>query len=105
MLGLIDTATIYTEDANGVFTVVATEGLRCRRAHVNAQPASSGAERADLAAIRDFIWSPDYLMPEHCQIEMDGIRWNVVGGTFKALRGPSGNIVYRQCDVTRAIDG
>ena len=88
-----------------MFTTVARADLRCRRAHVNAQPATSGAERADLAAIRDLIWEPDYLMPEHCRIVMDGVAWNPVSGTFRALRGPSGAVTYRQCDIVRAVDG
>lgn len=107
MIGLIDTATVYTEDANGVFTVVAADGLRCRRAHVNSQPATSGAERADLAAIRNLIWQPDVYLPEHCQIRFSDSPeiWNPVGGSFKALSGPSGALTYRCCDIVRAVNG
>jgi len=106
VIGLIDTADVYIQNASGVYATLAQAGLRCRLAHVNTQAASSGVERAELAALRNLIWDPGYVMPEAAQLVAgDGGRWNVQAGTLKALRGPSGTITYRQCDVVRAADG
>jgi hypothetical protein len=101
MLGLDQTATVYTEGAGGNHTTVARSGLRCRLAHVNRQPAATSAERAELAALRNMLWEPGYVLPETAQVEVDGVRWNPIPGTFGALRGPSSAVVYRRCDLIR----
>ena len=106
MLALIDKATIYTRAAlRGRFTVVARSGLRCRLAHVNQRPAATGAERAELAAMRNLIFEPGFHMPEQCQIDINGVKWNPRAGTFGAFSGPTGAILYRKVDVVRATDG
>lgn len=102
MIGLDQTAIVYTEaPVTGAFTVVAKSGLRCRLAHVRG--GGSQPERAELAALRNMLWEPDYVLPETAQVEVDGIRWNPVPGTFGAMRGPSGTVLYRRCDVVRAL--
>jgi len=104
MLGLIDRATVYTPDpTTGRFTVVATSGLRCRLAHVSGEAGASRLERAELAALRNLIWEPGYVMPEEARVLIDGVTYALTPGTYKALRGPSGAITrYRQCDAVRA---
>jgi hypothetical protein len=77
-------------------------GLRCRLAHVQIQPARTAPDRAELAAMRTLIWEPGYVLPETAQVEVEGIRWNPVAGTFGAMRGPTGAVAYRRADVRRA---
>jgi hypothetical protein len=106
VIGLIDVMTVYTQDAvTGRYTVVDETAVPCRLAHFRSQPGASGVERAELAATRNLIWTPGYVMPEGAQIDVGGVRWNTVVGTYKAMRGPSGAVTYRQCDALRAIDG
>ena len=102
MIGLDMVGDVYTETpATGAYTTVERSGLRCRLAHVNQQPAATGADRAELAAIRNLLWEPGYEMPETAQVDVAGVRWNVVPGTFGAYRGPTGAVVYRRCDLVR----
>lgn len=102
MIGLRDSATVYGEDAGtGAYTTVVQAALACRLAHVNVNPGQTGAERSELAALRRLLWDPSYVMPETAQIEVSGIRWGPVAGTFAAMRGPSGQVSYRACDVVR----
>lgn len=102
MLGLDQVAVVYTVTAaTGLYTTVATTGLRCRLAHIDNRPAATAPDRAELAAIRNMLWEPSYVMPEQAQVEVAGIRWNPVPGTFGAFRGPSGAVVYRRCDLVR----
>ena len=54
-------------------------------------------------AHRRLLWQEDYTMPETAQVEVDGKRWNVLAGTFGKLRGPSGAVVYRRCEVVSAL--
>ncbi len=102
MIGLVDTAVVYTPTATG-YTDVANAALPCRLALVATDTAATGQDRTELASTRRLLWGPDYLMPENAQIEVDGERWNVRPGTLAAVRGPSGNVVYRRCEVTRAV--
>lgn len=102
MIGLDQTATIYTEHAStGLYSVVDRSDLACRLVHVDIGGAQSGGARAELAALRSMLFEPDYVMPETAQVEVSGIRWQPVAGTFGAFRGPSGTVEYRRCDVVR----
>lgn len=104
MIGLLDTAVVYTRDAaTGAFSTVAQSALACRLAHVNQQPGATGDQRAELAAMRNLLWDPSYVMPELCQVEVnaDGVRWQPEKGTFGAFRGPMGTVIYRRCDLRR----
>lgn len=102
MLGLDQLATVFTETvATGLYQTVEKSNLKCRLAHVNMRPAPGGNERAELAAIRDMMFDPDYVMPENCQLDVDGVRWQPVAGSFGAFRGPSGRVTYRRCDLMR----
>lgn len=105
MIGLNQRAVVYLPDAvTGRFTTVGHADLPCRLAHIGRQPAATGAERVELAALRNLIWSPEYDMPEGAQVLVDGARYNVVAGTVGALRGPTGAVLYRRCDATRAVN-
>lgn len=105
MIGLIDTVDIMTEGATGLSTVPLVSGLRCRLAH-QAVGGATGNERAELSQMRRMIWDATPVLPEAIQIvASDGTRYNALTGTFRALRGPSGTILYRSCDVVRAVDG
>jgi hypothetical protein len=102
VIGLDQRSTVYSENAaTGLYDTVAKADLKCRLAHVNTRPAASGNERAELAAIRNMLFDPSYVMTENVQVLVDGVRWQPVPGTFGALRGPSGRVVYRRCDVVR----
>lgn len=97
------TADVYTEGATGAYTVLAQAGLPCRLGMVGTSGATSAPERAELVAMRRLLWCPDYAMPERCQVEVDGQRWNPVPGTFAAPTWPGrGAVVYRSCDLVRA---
>lgn len=95
------TASVYTEDVTGAFTVLAKAGLACRLGQVSASGAAGAAERAELVATRRLIWSAAYAMPERCQVEIDGQRWNVVHGSLAAPT-VRGQMAYRACDLVRA---
>lgn len=102
MIGLDQLATVFIENpTTGLYDTLAKARLDCRLAHVNVQPATGGNERAELAALRDMLFDPNYVMPENCQVDVDGVRWQPVVGTFGAFRGPSSQTVYRRCDVVR----
>lgn len=102
ILGLIDTATVYTEGSSGTFDTSVKTGLHCRLAHISGR-GGNVQDRAELLALRQLLWEPSYVMAETVQIEVngDGVRWNAVHGTFGALRGPSGAVMYRRADLVR----
>jgi hypothetical protein len=110
--GFDQRATIYGRNTGtGRYTDLLKADLACRLAHVNRQAGATGAQRAELAGLRTFLWDSAYSLPENAQIEVDGVtgpdgatpaRWNVRSGTLATLRGPSGQASYKQCDVTRA---
>lgn len=98
------TANIYTPNpTTGAYDVLAKSSLACRLAYTQtyAQRAT-GPERVELAQGRRLMWEEDYTMSEDAQIEVDGQRFNVRAGTLGQLRGPSGQVVYRRCDVIEA---
>jgi len=105
MLGLIGRANIYAPNPRGRSTVLIKTGLRCRRTQVDRRGGATGAQRAELAALRNFLWQSDYIMPASAQIEMDGLRWNIVPNTIGAPTGPAGTVHHRHCDIIRASDG
>lgn len=102
MIGLDQVAVVYVENpATGAYDSVANAALACRLLHLSLRAATSGSERAELAAIRTLIWDPSYVLPEEAQLVVDGVRWNTVPGSFAAHRGPAGQVTYRRCDVIR----
>lgn len=104
MFGLDQTAEVYTPNGtDGDFTVLAKSGLACRLAYIQQGGTDIGGERADIGSRRRLLWEEAYTMPDTAQIEMDSERWNVLVGTFGAVRGPNSTVVYRRCEVVRAI--
>ena len=103
MIGLIDSAAVYTADATGAFTVVVLAALPCRLALVSSDSGPTGDARSELASRRRLLWGPDYAMPEAVQLEVAGEKWNVEAGTLAAVRGVNGSVVYRRAEVVRAV--
>lgn len=102
MLGLVQVATVYGEGVSTFDQVLKTD-LACRLSHVNAERAGTLADRAELLATRRLLWGPEYVMPEGAQVDVDGIRWQIVAGTYAAMRGPNGQVVYRAADAVRQV--
>ena len=98
------TATVYVEDpATGAFTVLSRANLPCRLSTVSARNAASSGDRAELLALRSLLWPAAYDLPERCQIEIAGERWNPQIESFAAPTWPvTGAVVYRSVDVVRA---
>lgn len=104
-------ATIYTRTNNtGPYNNAVKTGLACRLDTVNVQPAATSASRADLAALRTFMWDVTYNLPDTgAQIEVTapahyaGQRWNIQAGTRRPAIPPGfdGPIAI-ECDVRRA---
>lgn len=102
MIGLIDSATVYTAAADtGAFTVEAKTSLACRLVQLPVTGATID-ERAELAKRRILLWDAGYVMPDNAQLLVSGERWNVVQGTATAPRGPYGTVAYRRAEVVRA---
>jgi hypothetical protein len=100
-IGLDQTATVYGTGASGRFDHVLRPELRCRVVHLRINSAPGGNERAELAQLRRFLWDPAYELPENTQVEVDGVRYKPVRGTFAALRGPAGKVTVRAADAVR----
>lgn len=104
MYGLDQTASVYTPNgADGDFDVLAKSGLVCRLAYIQQGGSDIGGEREDIGQRRRLLWAEAYTMPDTAQIEVEGQRWNVLAGTFGALRGPTSAVVYRRCEVVRVL--
>lgn len=104
MFGLDQTADVYTPNGtDGSFTTLAKSGLVCRLAYIQQGATTIGGEREDIGQRRRLLWAEEYTMPETAQVEVSGERWNVLAGSLGNLRGPSGAVVYRRCEVVRAI--
>jgi hypothetical protein len=100
---LTQTATIYGRGTGGGWTVVLRNNLPCRMLHINTQDVPTSAERDQLAASRRFIWSPDYALPQYCQIEVEGLRWNPTSNNaFETMRWTDGTDAYKRVRVVRA---
>lgn len=100
MIGLDQRATVYGEGSS-TFDQVLKANLPCRLAHVSARSAGNAAQRAELLSMRRLLWDPAYVMPEVAQIAIDGVRWQLVKGTFAAMRGPGGAVAFRAADAVR----
>lgn len=98
MYGLVDRATVYTENATtGIYNVVALTNLRCRLEHISG--GGSVADRAAFREIRHLVFDYSYVMPEDCEILIAGQRWNPIPGTFARLRGANSRKTLRAVDV------
>lgn len=93
-------ATVY-DDADDYSTVVQSN-LACRLVHLTTATATAAGDRAELMSIRDLLWDPAYVMPEGAQVDIGGVRWQTVRGTFGAPRR-RGVVAYRRCQVERVV--
>ncbi len=82
--------------------MLAKSGLACRLTNV---PTITRIERqivrAELAAEKILLFDPDYAMAEGVQIDVDGVRYQPIRGTFSVYRDWNGNNVYKRCDLLR----
>ena len=100
MLGLNETAVVYIPNAGtGAYTVVALAALRCRLANVRGEGKGAAEEREEVAQNRRLLWTAVYEMPNNAQIEIAGVRWNVIPRTYAELKGLGQVVHYRRCDV------
>ncbi len=104
-------ATVWARTSNtGPYNSAVKTGLACRLDTVNVQPAATSANRADLAALRTFMWDPLYDMPAAgVQIEVTspipyaGMRWNIQNGTVRPAIPPGfDGPIAMEVDVRRA---
>lgn len=80
---LLELGTVWGEDSvTGRYTVLLKRDLACRLVIPAGLEASSGDARAEMVAQRDLWFDPAYDMPEQCQVEVDGVRWQPQPGSF-----------------------
>ena len=91
---------MYVESvASGGYDTLVQSALLCRvvfyrrLAHEDA--------RAELTGLRNLIFDAGYAMPEECQLDILGVRWQPRPGTFMLYRDWAGNPAYRSCQVER----
>ena len=109
--GFDQLANFYARTGNGPFTTLLRSGVPCRLAHVQRQPAPTSQQRAELAAMRNFMWDPSYApASETFRVVVEGVtgpdgttpaQWQPVPGTLATMRGPDGQAMYRKADVRR----
>lgn len=94
------TATVYTGD--GWNTVYQT-GVPCRLEAVQSQEATSGGQRAELAAARSLYYHPNYAIPNNARIKIDGRpeRYQVRANSQTPYPEDSATPAWWQCDVVR----
>lgn len=97
-----DRAIVRQADADGAYTIVHKADLRCRVVSPQIRPVDVGRERNELTDTRYFYWDPNYTFPnEWCQVEVKGIKYNTVAGTFRNVRNPVGKILEHRADIIR----
>lgn len=101
MIGLDQTAAVYTPGSDGDFTVLSKPALPCRLILVRS-PNSTASERADEVSGAFVLWGPDYIMPAVAQLLIENTRYNVEPNTAAAIRGLSA-VVYRRAKVEAAL--
>lgn len=99
---LDQTAIVYTADSNtGRYTTSVNSSLACRLLHIPLNRAQRQQDRAELAGMRHMMFDPTFVMDEHSQIDVDGVRWEPLPGSFGAFRDWHGVVIYRSCDILR----
>lgn len=97
------TATVYTPDTTGAYTVLAKSDLDCRLAYGAMVAVWSGMDIQTGLPSRRLTYPisfPDYVIPDDCQVEIDGIRWQARRGT-EHDPAPYGEAVYHAVDVSQ----
>lgn len=95
------TAQVFTEDINTGEYAVPGATFACRLAHNRTGQGETDTDRAELAAQRRLIWPPELELPEHCEVEVEGIRWRPLAGTFGRYRDWTSRPVYRVAMMSR----
>lgn len=97
-------AIVYEENqSTGLFDIVRYPSLACRLV----QPITASiatlpmADRAELMAGRDFWWDASIELSEQCQVEIDGVRWQLRPGTFQAPKPDGTTVTSRRCMAAR----
>lgn len=99
MIGLNRSASVYTPNGtDGEYTVLVKSGLRCRLALVGVA-GDDAPERVEFSGRRRLLFEAGYVMPLRAQIEVEGVRWNVVEGTVVYPTGPGGGVEYGRGEV------
>ena len=100
MHGLNSTAVVYTPNGTtGAYTVVAKAALRCRLANVRGEGKGAAEERDEVAQNRRLLWVEAYVMPATAQIEVEGVRWNIMPNSYAEMKGLGAAVKYRRCDL------
>ena len=101
----------YAAVQNDPITGQPLANVACWLKTVRRQPASTGAARRELAALRELWFDPAVTIPEHgVRIEVAGhlapngatARWNPNAGTFQVDQAPDGTAIVKRVDCTRA---
>lgn len=101
MFGITTTGTVYTPNGTtGEFTVAA-QTIVCRLSYVKREAADVADDRENIGERRRLLYTTDYTMPDTAQVAIDGVRWNILSGTYGAITGPNGSVVYRRVEVER----
>ena len=103
LFGLNVIATVYVANGaeDGAFTTVAKTHLLCRRGNKGRVGQGREGTRDEEVQNRRLLWSEPWAMPNNAQVDVDGVRWNVVADTYAAMSGLTAEILYRRCDVVR----
>lgn len=99
MIGLDQTAAIYTPGSDGDYTVLAKSGLACRLVVTRQNASSPAEERVDPASGVMLLWGPGYTMPGNAQALIGGSRYNVQAQTAAKIRGASSAVIYQRAAV------
>ncbi len=103
--GFFDTAAVYApdDDNDGSYTILLNDSLTCLLSGAHKYEAATAKDRAEMAAWRQLLWDATYEMPENVQVEVDGVRYNAVPGSFVAFKVGPANILYRRGDFVRVL--
>jgi hypothetical protein len=92
-------ADVYAEgSASGGYDSLVHSGLACLL-----YKASEWRQqvRAEGVGVRDFLYDPAYTLGEYRQVEVDGVRWQVVPGSIQS-KALNDGVLVNACSVERA---
>lgn len=81
---LTELATVYgASPTTGRYTAILRQDLACRLLKPSDIMPATAQARAEFMAQRDFWFDVSFYMPEQCQIDISGIRWQPIAGSFQ----------------------
>ena len=98
---LIETAIVYGENANGLWTTVLNQSLACRLDVIGKDFARDTVGRTLLASRRVLTWDLAYVLPEGSRVTINAESWATIRGTFVTTYVDDGTVISRDCDVER----